>query len=40
MKLVLPAEPSSVPKLRRRASEFASEQGLEEEVVATASASG
>jgi len=34
MKLVLPAEPASVPKLRRLASEFASEQGLGEEVVA------
>jgi anti-sigma regulatory factor (Ser/Thr protein kinase) len=34
MKLVLPAEPASVPKLRRRASEFAAAQGLGEEVVA------
>lgn len=34
MKLELPAEPSSVPKLRRIASEFASEQGLGEDVVA------
>jgi serine/threonine-protein kinase RsbW len=32
--LTLPAEPASVPTLRRRASEFAAQQGLAEDVVA------
>lgn len=34
MNLTLPAEPASVPRLRHRASEFAAQQGLGEEVVA------
>ena len=34
MKLVLPAEPASVPKLRRRVSSFAKEHGLGSDLVA------
>lgn len=34
MKLVLPAEPASVPELRHRVSRFASEHGLGAELVA------
>lgn len=34
MNLRLPAEPSSVPTLRRRASQFAAEQGVGQDVVA------
>jgi serine/threonine-protein kinase RsbW len=34
LSLVLPAEPASVPVLRRRASEFAAEQGAGRDVVA------
>lgn len=34
LSLVLPAEPASVPVLRRRATEFAAEQGVAREVVA------
>ncbi len=34
MKLVLPAEPASVPKLRRRVSSFAKEHGLGADLVA------
>lgn len=34
MNLSLPAEPASVPTLRRRASEFAAEQGVSRDVVA------
>jgi anti-sigma regulatory factor (Ser/Thr protein kinase) len=33
MDLELPAEPASVPKLRRRAASFAAEQGLSKEMV-------
>lgn len=34
MKVVLPAEPASVPLLRRHASEFAADQGVGRETVA------
>jgi len=34
LNLTLPAEPSSVPTLRHRASQFAAEQGVGQEVVA------
>lgn len=34
MELVMPAEPASVPELRRHAARFAAEQGLGEEIVA------
>jgi serine/threonine-protein kinase RsbW len=34
LNLTLPAEPASVPTFRRRASQFASEQGVGEDVVA------
>jgi serine/threonine-protein kinase RsbW len=34
MELVMPAEPASVPELRRRATRFAAEQGLSKEMVA------
>lgn len=34
MELVMPAEPASVPELRRRARRFAAEQGLGKEMVA------
>lgn len=33
MELAMPAEPASVPKLRRGAARFAAEQGLNEEMV-------
>ena len=34
MNLTLPAEPASVPTLRHRASQFAAEQGVSQDVVA------
>jgi serine/threonine-protein kinase RsbW len=34
MELVMPAEPASVPELRRGAARFAAEQGLSKEMVA------
>jgi serine/threonine-protein kinase RsbW len=34
LNLTLPAEPASVPTFRRRASQFAAEQGVDREVVA------
>jgi anti-sigma regulatory factor (Ser/Thr protein kinase) len=34
MKLALPAAPASVPALRHRASQFASEQGIDQDMVA------